>query len=52
MRQETIQEHEETFGNIEVCGGNFVSSVVDKTNYLDEVRYTIGQIMYTENADE
>lgn len=50
MRQELIQQ-EEDLGSIQVCGGNFTTPVVDKSNYLDEVQYNIGQITYTENAD-
>jgi hypothetical protein len=50
MQQELIQKEEE-YTNLEVCGGNFITPVIDKATYLDEIRYTIGQITYTENAD-
>jgi hypothetical protein len=48
--QELIQETEE-LGSLQVCGGNFITPVVDKATYLDEHVYKIGQITYTENAD-
>ena len=36
---------------IPICGANLSSPIVDQANYIDEIRYRIGNKVYIENAD-
>jgi hypothetical protein len=46
------QEQEEgLFEGIPVCGTNLSSPVVDRSAYINEIRYKVGNRLYIENAD-
>ena len=50
------KEEEETYEQsleqgVPICGANLSSPVVDQANYIDEIRYKIGNKAYIENAD-
>ena len=36
---------------VPVCGANLVSPVTDTANFIGQVRYKIGTLLYIENAD-
>ena len=36
---------------VPICGANLSSPVVDQANYINEIRYRIGNKLYIENAD-
>jgi hypothetical protein len=43
-------ESEEEIG-IPICGANLSTPVIDKSNFLSEIHYQIGNKLYIENAD-
>lgn len=47
----TILKQDEQAEGVPVCGGNFSTPVSDTVQYIDEVRYRIGDRLYIENAD-
>jgi hypothetical protein len=47
----TEQENDESYNATPICGGNYCSTVVEPTYYLDEIFYTIGGRQYISNAD-
>ncbi|HWS20270.1 MAG TPA: hypothetical protein VN239_06245 [Nitrososphaera sp.] len=46
-----LLEEEERIEGVPVCGANLSSPVVDTAYYIDEIRYSVGNRMYIENAD-
>jgi len=50
VTQEPDQK-EELFEGIAVCGANLSTPVQDKSAYIDEIHYQIGNRLYIENAD-
>jgi len=51
LEQKLLQKEEEQPTYTSICGGNYRTPVLETTNYLDEVSYTIGERKYVENAD-
>jgi hypothetical protein len=50
------KEEEETYEQsleqgVPICSANLSSPVIDQANYIDEIRYKIGNKAYIENAD-
>lgn len=45
--QEDVQQ--QTY--VPICGGNYVSPVVDTVTYITEHQYMIGERLHIENAD-
>jgi hypothetical protein len=43
-------EEEEMFG-VAVCGSNLSTPVVDRSAYINEIHYKVGNRLYIENAD-
>jgi hypothetical protein len=51
MNANTLLVEEEECEGLPVCGGNLSSPVVDQANYIQEIRYRVGNRLYIENAD-
>ena len=50
-QEEEQQEGEAQTQGIPVCGANLSSPVVDQAQYVEEIRFRIGNRTYIENAD-
>jgi len=48
---EVQEQEEEMFEGVAVCGSNLSTPVVDRSAYINEIRYKIGNRLYIENAD-
>ena len=48
---EVQEQEEEMFEGVAVCGSNLSTPVVDRSAYINEICYKIGNILYIENAD-
>ena len=48
---EVQEQEEEMFEGVAVCGSNLSTPVVDRSAYINEIRYKIGNRVYIENAD-
>jgi hypothetical protein len=45
------EQEEELFEGIAICGANLSSPVVDRSAYINEIYYKVGNRLYIENAD-
>lgn len=45
------EQEEELIEGIAICGSNLSSPVLDRSAYINEVRYNVGNRLYIENAD-
>jgi hypothetical protein len=50
-KQESKSELVEGVDGIAVCGSNFATPVTNRTQFIREVHYRIGDRLYIENAD-
>ena len=50
-KQETKSELLEGVKGIAVCGSNFTTAVKDRSQFIREIHYRIGDRLYIENAD-
>jgi predicted secreted protein len=50
-KQESKSEPLEGVEGIAVCGANFTTAVTDKSQYIREIHYRMGDRLYIENAD-
>lgn len=48
--QELVHEEDE-YDAVPICGGNYITPVVETSYYIDEMRWTIGGRTYIDNAD-
>ncbi|MGB6674854.1 MAG: hypothetical protein WBE34_20695 [Candidatus Nitrosopolaris sp.] len=46
-----LLETEEIEAGIPICGGNLFTPVINKSDYVKEIHYQIGNRLYIENAD-
>ncbi len=51
IQQLEEEEQEEEVRGVPICGANLSSPVVDTANFIGEVHYKIGNLLYIENAD-
>lgn len=52
MKLTSLKKQEEYLENgVPVCGGNLSTPVIDQAQYIKQVRYAIGNVLYIENAD-
>jgi hypothetical protein len=49
-RQESKSEPVETEG-VPICGANFTNPITNRSQYMSEIHYKIGDKLYIENAD-
>jgi hypothetical protein len=49
-KQETETELVETEG-VPICGSNFTNPITNRSQFLREIHYRIGDKLYIENAD-
>ena len=47
---EAVEQPEQLEG-VPICYSNLTTPVTEKANYIDEIRYKIGERLYIENAD-
>ncbi|MFZ0896954.1 MAG: hypothetical protein WAZ77_20835 [Candidatus Nitrosopolaris sp.] len=47
-----LLETEEIEAGIPICGGNLFTPVINKSDYVKEIHYQIGNRLYIENADQ
>jgi hypothetical protein len=45
------EQEEELIEGIAVCGSNLSSPVLDRSAYINEIHYKVGNRLYIENAD-
>ena len=50
-KQESKSELLEGVEGIAVCGSNFTIAVTDRSQFIREIHYRIGDRLYIENAD-
>lgn len=50
-KQESKSELLEGVEGIAVCGSNFTTPVTDRSQFIREIHYRIGDRLYIENAD-
>jgi hypothetical protein len=50
-KQESKSELVRIMEGIVVCGSNFTTPVTDRSQFIREVHYRIGDRLYIENAD-
>jgi hypothetical protein len=50
-KQESKSEIVEGVEGIAVCGSNFATPVTNRTQFIREIHYRIGDRLYIENAD-
>ena len=48
---EVQEKEEEMIEGVAVCGSNLSTPVVDRSVYINEIRYKVGNRLYIENAD-
>ena len=48
---EVQEQEEEMFEGVAVCGSNLSTPVVDRSAYINEIHYKVGNRLYIENAD-
>jgi hypothetical protein len=48
---EVQEQEEEMFEGVAICGANLSTPVVDRSAYIKEIRYKIGNRLFIENAD-
>lgn len=46
-----LLETEEIEAGIPICGGNLSTPVINKSDYVKEIHYQIGNRLYIENVD-
>lgn len=51
IKQGSQTEHEDEIEGIPICASNLSSPVIDRTQFISEIRYKIGNRSYIENAD-
>lgn len=54
MRNSTKQKLESEPADTEgvpICGSNFVTPIINKSQFMSEIHYRIGDKLYIENAD-
>ena len=49
-KQESESELIETEG-VPICGSNFTNPITNRSQFMNEIRYRIGDKLYIENAD-
>jgi hypothetical protein len=50
-KQESKSQPVEEIDVIPICGSNFASPVTDRSQFMREIHYRIGDRLYIENAD-
>lgn len=50
-KQESQTQQEEEIEAIPICASNLSSPVIDRTQFISEIHYKIGNRLYIENAD-
>jgi hypothetical protein len=51
LKQESKSELVEEMEGIPICGSNFTNPITNRSQYMSEIHYRIGDKLYIENAD-
>ena len=51
IKQKSQTKHGEESEGIPICASNLSSPIIDRTQFVSEVHYKIGNRLYIENAD-